>query len=247
MGVNRIAADHNGVKTWGFSQSSPRTYIHYFRFSKFGICAALAAHWIKCGAVDETGLPDKLGLTPTTANAGRFGFRSYRSLNVNQLIRVARDFHTWTYGGGGQGPNIENWLIQQGLHQEDRWSTSQIDEDLNNMVVLRPGQAAPPRPPTPPINVRLVNALRQLRDAYGYITFSGRRAGHAVGVWIADDRVPSDVGALFFDPNYGEYLFWNRNDFFNFFEAYYRHAYMSGWFIRFTNDWTVDAYTRKVW
>ncbi|AWF81679.1 hypothetical protein BTJ40_13055 [Microbulbifer sp. A4B17] len=247
MGVNRIARNNNGVKTWGFSQSSPRTYIHYFRFSKFGICAALAAHWIKSNAVDEMGLPDRLGLTPTTQNVGPFSLRTYRSLNIGELIRIGRDFHTWTYGGGRQGPNIENWLIGQGLHQEYRWSTSEIDEALNNFVVLPPGQAAPARPPAPPINIKLVNALRKLKDAYAYITFSGRRAGHAVSAWIADDRVNSDIGALFFDPNYGEYRFQSRNDFFDFFEEYYRHAYMSGWFIRFTRDWSVDAYTCKVW
>ncbi|WP_445366122.1 YopT-type cysteine protease domain-containing protein [Microbulbifer sp. ANSA001] len=246
MGVDRIARRNNGVKTWGFSQSSPRAYIHYFRFGKFGICASLAAHWIKTNALDDKSLPDKLGLTPRVHNAGAFSFRTYRSLNIGELIKVGRDFRTWTYGGGRQGLNIENWLINQGLHKEDRWSSSAIAVALNNMVVIQPGQPVPPVQPIPPINTSLVNALRSLRDAYGYITFSGRRAGHAVAAWVADDRVNSDIGALFFDPNYGEYRFATKGDFLNFFDAYYRHAYMRGW-VQFRSDWSVDAYINRVW
>ncbi|WP_444922447.1 YopT-type cysteine protease domain-containing protein [Microbulbifer sp. CnH-101-G] len=246
MGVNRIARQNNGVKTWGFSQSSPRTYIFYFRFGAFGICAALAAHWIKTNAKDDESLPAKLGLTPRIHRLGSFSVRTYRSLNVGELIKVGRDFHTWTHGNGRQCINIENWLINHGLHKEMRWCNSSIDEAVNNMVVIRPGQPVPPPRAIPPINVSLVNALRRLKDAYAYISFSGARAGHAVAAWVADDRVNSDIGALFFDPNYGEYRFATRDDFFDFFTAYYRHAYMSGW-IQFRDSWEVKAYTNRVW
>ncbi|WP_444930737.1 YopT-type cysteine protease domain-containing protein [Microbulbifer sp. SSSA002] len=159
---------------------------------------------------------------------------------------MAKDFHFWTNGGGRQRDNIDNWLIYNGLTKANEYCTSWADLAVQNLAPIVPGNPPPPANPIPPVNRCLVNAFSRFRETYGYISISSRRSGHAIAVWIADERIPSEVGALFFDPNYGEFRFPSKNDFLNFFDAFYRYAYLSGW-QNYSGRWNINAYKVSAW
>ncbi|WP_444917436.1 hypothetical protein [Microbulbifer sp. JMSA003] len=255
MHIDRIARMYGGVKTWAFTQTTTRLRVYpwYAIHSPKGICEGLSANWVKTNALDETSLPAQLGLYPKRVKLGPFTYIRYQSLNITHLMKVAKQFKAWR-ATGRQSEEIKEWLIWHGLEYKLAWSDSSVDRMAANRVEIIPGQPRPALRREPPNNIALSLQLRNLYDAYAMITFGGRikmgmfsmGAAHSVAAWLSNPNVPwrTEVGALFFDPNYGEYRFSTRDDFFRFFESYYRTAYMSGG-SQYTGYWAVDAYVKR--
>ena len=57
--------------------------------------------------------------------------------------------------------------------------------------------------------------------AYALIALEGPRGGHAVAAWIG----ARGEDACFFDPNFGEYWFENKQDFFKFLRLFAQNLY----------------------
>lgn len=225
MSCHTLARQYNGVKTWGFSQSSIRVAIHYVLYGPKGICAALSAHWIRAHAMDES-LPAKLGLTATQHSIGPFSFKTYASLNIGRLRVIAQDFKRWgSRNGPGQLDSIKNWLDHQGMNRRP----AMCDE-----YDIFAG--------CPNLEYDIAHQLRNVRSAYAYISF-GRFAGsgHAVAAWVG----ASGEDVCFFDPNYGEYWFQNKTDFFRFFPVFYQRYYKGPPF-NFNGRWKVEAFAKRL-
>ncbi len=100
-----------------------------------------------------------------------------------------------------------------------------------------------------PVGNEIAQALQRAKGKahYAYITFGGKvmgsAAGHATAAYIGGPSYGSSGDAVFFDPNYGEYWFQNKADFFTFFPEFYRAKYI-GTFMKFNEYWTVQPLAR---
>jgi YopT peptidase len=87
----------------------------------------------------------------------------------------------------------------------------------------------------------IVGHLKKFQACYANIGIRADVAvGHALAAWIGgynDD-------ACFFDPNYGEFWFRNKQDFFNFFPAFFRRAYKVPPTV-YDLSWGVEAWLPK--
>ena len=79
----------------------------------------------------------------------------------------------------------------------------------------------------PDIEYRIVTTLAKSYGCYAFIAFGvkdfviKRTSGHAVAVWLGgSDYIKGD--ACFFEPNYGEFWFASKQDFFSFFPMYFQ-------------------------
>jgi YopT peptidase len=82
----------------------------------------------------------------------------------------------------------------------------------------------------------IVGQLKKFQACYANIGIrADLKTGHALAAWIGGYK----EDACFFDPNYGEFWFRNKQDFFNFFPAFFRRAY------NYKKSWNVDAWLPK--
>lgn len=226
MSIDKIAIKHHGVKTWGFSQSDFLVWVHY---RTWGICAALAAHWIKYHAQEDS-LPAHLK-----------GDKAQGPLNVGMLKQIALDHQTFSAkGGGAQADKIERWLDTNGIKTMN--SSRMVKKWAKDGDIMAPGSRPYGQMDTgtlPDIENDIVKAMRKFNTCYVRINFGKLKgSGHAVAAWLGQPTYSSRGDALFFDPNFGEYWFENKADFFNFFPEYYRSAY-KGFPLYFTGTWEV--------
>ena len=73
----------------------------------------------------------------------------------------------------------------------------------------------------------IITSLGKVYNCYAYVIFgrSKRGGSHAVAVWIGGpDYTKGDI--CFFEPNYGEFWFEKKQNFFCFFPAYYQRQRM---------------------
>lgn len=93
-------------------------------------------------------------------------------------------------------------------------------------------------------------AMRKFNSCYARVNFGGtaffKGAGHAVAVWLGQPSYSSAGDALFFDPNYGEFWFKDKQDFFRFFPEFYRATYRSG-ALSFNKNWEVLPCAKRAW
>jgi Yersinia/Haemophilus virulence surface antigen len=236
MNVATLAKSLNGYATWTFSQGDLAVWRHY---RTMGICAALSAHWIKHHANDGS-LANVLG-------GGGVG-----PLKVGTLKEIALLHRTVSTTGDEQRENLKLWLQ---MHDIISLNTSHrvtvTNHRLNRDVVQAQSRTSEvlASGSFPNIENDLVTAMRKHNTCYARInfggTFLGRGAGHAVAVWLGQPSWSDHGDALFFDPNYGEYWFKKKEDFFRFFPLYYRATYRSFPF-SFDKNWELLPCAKKV-
>jgi len=237
MNLNQHAQKHNGVRTWGFSQADLGVWLHY---RTMGICAALSANWIKYHAHDDS-------------LANHLGYGGVGRLNVGTLKQIAQEHKDASKtNGSNQRHKLGLWLKKHGIvsMSVSRYSTCKKEEGgrevLTEMLVRDPiFEKNEGVGDCPNIENEIVNALKKYNTCYARINFFSRRAGHSVAVWLGQPTFSSRGDACFFDPNYGEYWFENKQDFFLFFPGYYRSKYKSfPW--NFAHRWEVLPCAKKI-
>ena len=236
MNVDRIASTHKGHATWTFSQSDLLVWRHY---RTFGICAALSAEWIRYHAHDGS-LANVLG-------GGGVG-----PLNVGKLKEIALLHKTASDVPGSQRRESElcvqmhdvlslnasgNKTFFNSRTQQDQTTASAVP------AAIQQGGGAPN------IENDIVAAMQRFNSCYVRINFGGTAwgtsTGHAVAAWLGQPTYGGAGDALFFDPNYGEYWFEQKANFFRFFPVFYRAAYRS-FPLYFDQDWEVLPCAKRV-
>lgn len=258
MSVAALARGYQGVATWQFSQSNFGTWIHY---RTMGICAGLSAEWIRYHAEGDS-LANHLG----SGGVGR--------LNTG-MVREIHSLHETASAGTAQATQLGLWLRMHDIVELQRsYSVTTYSNRLGRDVWRASSVSAEQMGGADggnPINgfeIQIVDAMRRLRSKGCYVRINfggrafGRTAGHAVAAWLGaptyrvqvtrpggqltETRVASSAGdACFFDPNYGEFWFQNKNDFFNFFPHFYRDKYITR-LIKFNQRWEVIPCAKRV-
>ena len=217
--VKSIARRFNGYQQWGFKQTcftvlyltcgNPQT--------RWGICAGLSAAWIKEHALGGS-LVKKLGGVRDNVSrvAGITAGAPYIHLNKPELRGVAKLHADASSDERGQTATLTQYLSDHGIVTRKRIHNSQWS--MNSAAYTAYAQED--------IDNSIAEDLERYSSCYVRISFGGTafgmEAGHAVAVWLG----ATNEDACFFDPNYGEYWFENKNDFFRFFRSYYRQCYM---------------------
>ena len=230
MNVDEHAKSNRGFKTWGFSQSDLLVWRHY---RTMGICAALSAHWIKYHAHEDS-LANHLG-------GGGVG-----PLNVGKLKEIARDHNNLsTMKGISQRDNLELWLQMHGIktRQQSRMMTNWKKVKVATSSPIRDMDKKSEAGATkldvcPNIENDMVTSMQKYNSCYVRINFGSQSGGHAVAAWLGQPTFRGSGDACFFDPNYGEYWFEAKADFFKFFPGYYRSKYKS-WPMSFDKNWEI--------
>ena len=221
--VERLARRFDGRLVWSYDQ----VFGALLRFRpNTGICAAAATEWIRHRA-NGSSLASVVG----GDGAGRTRLRATMALGNLQ--------YRSTHASVSQDAFLENWLAQHGVVPSERtrthnvWSTS---AGRSVTVTSSYAEGGSDSHGCPNIENDIVYELRRLHNRYARInvtgSYSGFGAGHVLSVWIGD----SD--AILFDPNHGEIVFRDVEDFFYFFPVYYRQEYRNFPF-RFTDSWAV--------
>ena len=238
MNLAQLATSNNGHVTWAFSQSRFNTWRHY---RTFGICAALSAHWIKEHAHGGS-LANILG-------SGGIG-----GLNVAKLKEIALlHGHVSNGDGGSQASDLGLWLKMNDVLPLAKSRTVEIDsfrfKGWQGRSIGR-GDMNESSQAIANIEGEMVLAMQDYHSCYFRLNFGGkaflRSAGHAVAAWLGGATYSSGGDALFFDPNYGEFWFEDKADFFRFFPGYYRAKYLSG-AMSFNKRWEILPCAKKAW
>ena len=230
-----ICEGNNGVPTWKFSQTDFAVWRRIFGdpATRYGICAALSAHWIKHHAHGG-------------ALANELGGGGVGELNVRKLNEIAWHHANESRGDGDyQRSRLGQWLQHNKLvplqtsrsirnDRPNAWMarTKPLDENDGGIG----GAIAD-------IEGAMVRAMRKHNNCYLRLNFGGKvmrlkDAGHAVAVWLGGPSYGSGGDAMFFDPNYGEFWFENKEDFFRFFPYFYRATYLAG-IMNFNRRWEI--------
>jgi hypothetical protein len=235
--VGAIARQHGGVATWGFSQTDMSVLMRIFSDARtrWGICAALSANWIKYHAHGDS-LANHLG----GGGVGR--------LNTRKLSEI-KALHAYVSPttGGQQSSDLGVWLQMHGVlskyssrkidytqHKKgksiDKWKGGSSLSDVSG--------GADQGPPINDIAGIMATEMDKLQGYYARVNFGGKAfltsAGHAVAVWMGK----KGEDAMLFDPNYGEFWFEKKKNMLTFFPAFYRATYLSG-AMRFNRRWEV--------
>jgi YopT peptidase len=252
--ITQLCIANNGVPTWGFSQSDVTVVTKIFGnpVTRWGICAGLSAKWIKQHADGGSMANDlgggglKISKNPNNPNNNNNVVEEVDiPLNIKQL-QVVANLHASNSGpGNDQKTGIGNWLESGDVKP---MSNSRIYKGENHKGKYWQGRATPREEMGNGIHIanianEIVNALMKLHSCYVRINFGGKIFGlkesaHCVAAWIGQPSYSSSGDILFFDPNYGEFWFEHRSDFFKFFPLYYQEAYLSKT-IRFDSSWEV--------
>lgn len=235
--LNALVRHYGGYHTWNFKQSSMAvTRVTIFDSkTRWGICAGLSTEWIKEHA-NGGSLVNKLG--------GVDG----QSLRLDGIRPVAR-LHASASGGNGpqQERMLTQYLSQHGVVTRGRigiapayWPT------LNTTAGRALKESYHSRDvPSYDIQEKIVEGMQKYRDCYLRVSFGGKafgfRAAHAVAVWVGG----RGEDAAFFDPNYGEFWFQDKEQFFLFFQSFYRKYYRAG-LVKFDRYFDIIPCAKKV-
>ncbi|WP_444914032.1 YopT-type cysteine protease domain-containing protein [Microbulbifer sp. TRSA007] len=152
-----------------------------------GICLSLASHWIKYHAYDDS-LVNHLG--------GVWDQRRFIPFNMGKYQRIAAQQQAWVQSANWRASH-RAWLL------------------LNRLRVLSSATGRSNRD-------SLRQRLKQINGAYALIEMCSSRdqsqGAHAVAAWVgAQSFGGQKQGACFFDPNFGEFWFEDKEDFYFFF------------------------------
>ena len=222
-----IAKQYGGHQTWTYKQSGWDTIKHTAWDSKtrWGICAALSAYWIakhaNGGSLAKDLVDDKLG-------------------NLNHpLIKECAALQKSSLSGGSnnQVAHIERWLKWQDVFRVKKsWGRSTQGFDGTPTIDAHSARQTFRSPDfktkDPDIANKIVSkGLQNLRNHYGYLHFEGTAmkfsAGHVTACWVGNNIKTGAGDAVFFDPNYGEFYFDNKVQFFSFFRPFYHATYIT--------------------
>lgn len=234
--VNRICRRHGGVTTWTFSQTDVAVYRRIFLDPKtrMGICAALSAYWIKCHAHDGS-LVNELG----GGGVGRLNFEKLREIAMlHSHVSVGADDSQQSY-------EIKLWLQMHDVlplagSREVMLDTFRFKgkQAQSFPLVATEGSGAS----IANIENNIALGLKKFNSCYARVNFGGKvlfkKTSHCVAVWLGQPTHRSQGDALFFDPNYGEFWFENKENFFCFFPEFYRATYLSMPY-KFNMSWEV--------
>jgi hypothetical protein len=217
--VANLARAQKGHATWTFSQSDFSVWRYY---RTFGICAALSAEWIRYHAAGDS-LANHLG-------GGGVG-----PLNVKRLKEIALLHGTVSNtGGAAQDRQLELFLqmhdiLGLGASKVIKYFNSRAQKDMTRAATAP--AAVDVTGGAPNIDNDIVHAMQKFNSCYARVNFGGKAwgtsAGHAIAVWLGQPSYSSSGDAMMFDPNYGEYWFERKADFFKFFPLFYRAKYRS--------------------
>lgn len=218
--IDYLTKQYNGYCTWDLSQSLPPVD----RMARAGgvdmgqgICLALSSYWIRYHARDDS-LVNHLGAV--AINNGH----SFIPLNTRLLAIIKQSQQQWR----GRMDDALIWLANP----------------ANDIVKVKTSYAVPVRmnigrganavqvnslPGTRNTKTRghvvnwagMSDDLEKVSGAYALIALEGPRGGHAVAAWIG----ARGEDACFFDPNFGEYWFENKQDFFKFLRLFAQNLY----------------------
>ncbi|UYM15429.1 YopT-type cysteine protease domain-containing protein [Endozoicomonas euniceicola] len=115
-------------------------------------------------------------------------------------------------------------FLQDTLQKKGPLDSSMVWLVMHGMVLLNIGYGATDSPDS---EYRIITTLAKEYNCYALISFGlkdyarKRSKLHAVAAWLGGpDPVKGDV--CFFEPNYGEFWFESKQDFFSFFPVYYQ-------------------------
>lgn len=218
--IDHLSQQYHGYCTWDLSQSLPPVK----RMAEAGgvdmgrgICLALSAYWIRYHAWDDS-LVNHLGAV--AINNGH----SFIPLNTRLLAIIKQSQQQWR----GRMDDAFTWL---GNPVND---IAKVKTSLNVPVRINIGRGANAvavhsLPGSRDTNTRgqvvnwagFSNDLEKVSGAYALIGLRGPRGGHAVAAWIG----ARGEDACFFDPNFGEYWFEDKQDFFKFLRLFAQNLY----------------------
>ncbi|UYM15425.1 YopT-type cysteine protease domain-containing protein [Endozoicomonas euniceicola] len=120
---------------------------------------------------------------------------------------------------------VQHMIFLQNTLQEKKPRASSMKWlEMHGMVLLNRGYGATASPDS---EYRIITTLAKDYNCYALISFGLRdyvrktSLLHAVAAWLGGpDYVKGDV--CFFEPNYGEFWFESKQDFFSFFPVYYQ-------------------------
>ena len=205
-GVRKSVASFNGHCTWKFSQMQDpvATLIGKDKITKDGICEMLSAKWIECHAKDDH-----------LANWLQGGGKDIDPSKIRQLMQLFIIGETMNTGAMLNNPQrgatvnqttaTVRWLKAKGILQRGG-ATSDVQGQRGGGG-SRSGHALA-------MAKAMAASLNNGTGSYRTIGIWGPGGGHAMAAWVAQD-------VAFFDPNYGEFWFENRQDFIKWFPTFF--------------------------
>ena len=236
MDIPTLVKAYGGVITWTFRQGDFEIWRHHL---SLGICSGLAVEWIKCHANDSSLASELRG--------GNLG-----PLNVARLKQVEL-LHATSSAGNSQTSTLETWLKTNSVVPLRRAGPSRTEYDRRDQPVNRGTHVDAGAVSTPGrcanIENDITHCLQRYNNCYARVNFTGTvfnfSAGHSTAVFLGQTTHGSVGDALFFDPNYGEFWFESKEDFFSFFPVFYRKAYR--YFHKsFDDSWEVLPCAKRV-
>lgn len=249
--LQSLAKKYGGRRTWTYRQTNLGTIVHTAWNSKtrWGICGGLSAYWVAEHA-DGGSLGDKLG-------GGNLG-----NLNHPMLTECVR-LHKKASSQSSTYAYLSKWLKERKIDQVKKNITDDVgnDYDGKRQILARAtvrsygggtqGKKVEDLEKNPNIANDIVSkGLRHLRNHYGLLGFYGsalmeKNAGHCTAVWIGHDLKTGAGDAFFFDPNYGEFYFPKKDNFFGFFRTFYHSTYITKT-MNFTKGFALTPYAKRV-
>lgn len=210
-GVRSSVEKHGGEIGFKFAQTKG-TFLEQImkhKDSAGGVCESISAHWMASHAKNES-LFDKLYVG---GEKGQFQIDTLVSIKQLQIDGVSEY--------ADQNQVSQDWLGEHGLQAQIRTET------FNGFSFDRPLQITGVTGEQGP--AKLVEAILNTggeTSAYKKIGISGEMAGHAVAAFVDNEK-----GVSFFDPNFGEFNFPDKESF-------------TDWFIQ--DFWAGSLYSKEI-
>ncbi|MFK0573536.1 YopT-type cysteine protease domain-containing protein [Endozoicomonas sp.] len=224
--VRNSAEQYNGHCTWRFSQGNNpiANIIETDSETAGGICEMLSVRWIERHASGSS-LASWL-----SASGGSIDKNDIDPSKIRQLMQLYIAGTTLRSGmmaeensGCFNQTNASiRWLREKGILQCRSINFTQVGSNKYTMVQDRRGERGDMGRKDFATEIA-VSIQRDLKSCYGNYAVIGiyGNGGHAMAAWIGQD-------ACFFDPNYGEFYFSDKNAFINWFPFFFKRAgYMS--------------------
>lgn len=246
-----LAKMHGGVMTWSFSQGGMETFFHMVTNAKsrFGVCAALSAYWIREHAYGKSLAETMRGGKLPSVHGPRNEVKMTSHKINTDMFKEIRDLHIEASQGNMQEQKLTRWLAKYHINRTtSNFVRFKGNDSKTGHRLIRGGKSEQRFVNSSNSNIAnflddfMTNGIKKITNSYAYLSFGGTAmmmdAGHATDAWIGTD-------ATFFDPNSGEYWFPNRSSFYNFFAAYYEQEYITKT-ADYRKSWGVVGYAANV-
>lgn len=214
--IDTIAQECHGKKVWDFSQQLNIVRKNLQGKAKNGICDTLVKHWVISSIVGGSdSLKEQLG-----------DKKELKLEKLNELIAEQNEDVE-----KGAMFRREMLLKKNGINRND---------ELSSVCISWPIRASDS------IRTDIAKNLNCILSGYAMIDiFMSETEHHVLGVQFHSNALlivgEERPAVSFFDPNYGEYSFNKREDFFLFFEKFYQQAYLNPGYL-FNKGFVVDAF-----